>query len=1058
MKLLSICALLGMVVPASAQAADARPARPDMNVKVPPYDLNTRVFDFPTGLRVMMQSDRSHPVVMTWMLVNHGTADDPEGKEETAHFVEHMWFRSKHGKLPPVMSVIQDLGSDFNATTRNDWTDYRTVASNDYLPLMLRLESLRLTNFYEGVTEDEIDVEREVIRNEWRRRNEQNPYGLFFDFMYEAIYPDGHGYHDHSTHGSIDNIKLKDLQGYVDKYYKTENTTVFVVGDFDIDESASLIFENFAPELLHTDLTSDMYFFSPKPGIEDPDSNNPEHWLTGAWDPATYNRDASGACNGCKQFQFSVREGQRLTDERPPVPPVGSTEVVERQGPVTTKTVVVGWSLPGGFRSDHQELEAVGRFANAFVAPAFADERRRRQVGDVGCLSQAEIQNTTVACYVEVRDKKLDPLRLRDKVLDQLPEMWNQEMFQTQGFRQNWQRSKMEGVAQTLLSLDGFAQSFGGRADVITPFAHYTGEPKAHSEAMASIMSLDVGKISRLAYEHLKRNRAATLIITPLDEEDIDIGSDHSSYKGASATDQVVESSDDLSTVTTEQIANAYVAPDLEDLVDYTLDNGLRVIVLPHGEAPVVQTSMVMRRDETREPKALMDFVSWYTEAAGNDPLPIAASASYPLYAGVSGVTGATSFSKPLRNPNNVWQDAFRMSFTAPSGNLDGALWLLREEVETARAVVEYKSLYVEEEEKAIQRNWGSRAWHISRLQNNFLYPGHPNGQEYSWGDYEALKAWGNTDVESWIGAHFRPDNATLLIVGNVDATEAKKQAERFFAGWQPRRSAAEPPKGLMKPDMPSDSSKIVIFDRPGATQTQTNMTCRLNYNDPEQEAAVNVLSSLLRTRTFTQLRVKEGLAYSPGAFSGVRSDDSAVLTFYSLATNSGVGRTMEFFQEAIAEVEAGEVNEEEVTLHKLRTARRLGVGAQSLSQMTGKLTEVVRKGKDWDFASDRGSLIADIGADDLKELLQGCAAHTISTLEGPKDVIAPQLDELGLEYEVYEWRAAGEELLWEHDPKEAKKQEKKRQKKAKKDARAKKKAKKGGEDGESSDLPAGHP
>ncbi|MEZ4234872.1 MAG: insulinase family protein [Myxococcota bacterium] len=167
MRLGRICALLALLAaPAVASATDARPAKPEMKFKPTPYGLGNQVFDFPTGLRIVMQSDRSHPVVTTWMIVNHGTKDDPEGKEETAHFVEHTWFRSKHGTLPEIMNLIQDIGTRFNATTRNDWTDFRTVASSEYLPLLLRLESLRLTEPYAGVTEEEIDVEREVIRNE----------------------------------------------------------------------------------------------------------------------------------------------------------------------------------------------------------------------------------------------------------------------------------------------------------------------------------------------------------------------------------------------------------------------------------------------------------------------------------------------------------------------------------------------------------------------------------------------------------------------------------------------------------------------------------------------------------------------------------------------------------------------------------------------------------------------------------------------------------------------------------------------------------------------------
>ena len=287
MKLLSVTAMLALaattVLPGDAFAADNRPAKPTMKLSVPGYNLSTNVYTFPSGLRIMMQSDRSYPTVGVYSVVNHGSADDPPDLAEVAHFVEHTWFRSVHGELPPVMDVIQDVGTVFNATTHSDWTDYQTYASSKYLNQLLTLESLRLTEPYIGVTEEQITVEREVIRNEWRRRNEQS-YALLFNYMSEVVYPEGHGFHVSSTHDTIDNIKLKNLQDFFDEHYLPTETTIFVVGDFSPEpiEQLSLVFSNFDPKLLHPDMTEEDVFSFPKPGIENPDPDNPDHVLTGA--------------------------------------------------------------------------------------------------------------------------------------------------------------------------------------------------------------------------------------------------------------------------------------------------------------------------------------------------------------------------------------------------------------------------------------------------------------------------------------------------------------------------------------------------------------------------------------------------------------------------------------------------------------------------------------------------------------------------------------------------------------------------------------------------------
>jgi zinc protease len=1048
-----ICALLSLLVPAASFASDARPAKPEMKLKIPAYELGNQVFDFPTGLRIVMQSDRSHPVATTWMIINHGTKDDPKGKEETAHFVEHTWFRSKHGSLPEIMNLIQDIGTRFNATTRNDWTDYRTVASSEYLPLLLRLESLRLTEPYAGVTEDEIDVEREVIRNEWRRRNEQNIAQLF-DFVYESVYPENHGYHDHSTHESIDNIKLADLQGFMDDYYTPENTTIFVVGDFDPQEAASLIFENFAPELLHPGLKKEHYFQHPKPGIETPDQNNPNHWLWGAYDPN----------NPTEPFPFSTREAPRVTEDRPPVPPLGTAEVVTKEAPVTVKTLAVAWSLPGAFRADHWNLVMVGNMATQYVFEGLYDDIDAERIGDFGCFSQPEVLNTTVMCIVELVDKKLDPIRVRDRVLDQFASMWNPENFSgatlnAQLYNSNLTRAKMEAMSDMLLDLDVFAQEFGGRGESITPHIHYTNSVMATAEGMQQIMAIDPNVISTLASDYLKRNRAATVILEPLPEEEIDVGSESSTYRGANATDQVLSSADDLTTMTDEQIADSYVTPNLETLQDFQLPNGLRVVVLEHGEAPLVEVSLVLRRDLSKEPHGMLDFAAAFARGPGNDTLPIAANQNWWLYAGIPGLSGSNNpdlpaawtqlpYSRPFElEPGNVAGNMVRMGIRAPSGNLDGVLWILREEIEGVKPFIDSKNRYLDDQKDDVKAGWKSRDWHLDAARSAYLYPDAAWRQPISWEDVEQMSSWGNTQIDAWLNAELQPANATLMVVGNIDVKEAKELATKYFGGWKPRGSAEAPSVTPVTPGMPDAPSKVLIYDDAKRTQTDLTTSCRLNVTDRSQEYAVEVLGSLLRNRTFTQMRVKEGLAYSPGAFAAIDSDGSAALTFYSDGVvNSGVQRMLTFFNEAIDEVEAGNVDGEEITLNKLRRSRSAGVSAQSISQMTNHMVQVLRNGETWDAMTKRGERIASVSADDMKGLVEGCKEHSITTLVGPKEVITPQLDELGVEYEIVQYRADGDELLWKHDPKAAKKQEKERQKAEKKKAKEDKKKEKSGE------------
>ncbi len=116
-------------------------------------------------------------------------------------------------------------------------------------------------------------------------------------------------------------------------------------------------------------------------------------------------------------------------------------------------------------------------------------------------------------------------------------------------------------------------------------------------------------------------------------------------------------------------------------------------------------------------------------------------------------------------------------------------------------------------------------------------------------------------------------------------------------------------------------------------------------------------------------------------------------------------------------------------------STRQDGAGVRHLGiqvETPGELAEVYERLK----AATRGERISKVGVEQVSRLLTSCAQSTITTIEGPKDVVGPQLDELGYAYEVVEWKANGEDLLWKYDPKAAKQAEKDKLKAEKKKAK----------------------
>src|SRR5436190_3913011 len=126
--LLSLCA-------GSASAASIPKASYKLNLE--DYSIHMTDYRFPSGLRILFQSERSQPIVAITSVINSGGANDQPGYEGIAHVIEHLNFRAKHGDLPKNWDTILELGGDLNATTWPDLTDYMTLAPADAaIPLL----------------------------------------------------------------------------------------------------------------------------------------------------------------------------------------------------------------------------------------------------------------------------------------------------------------------------------------------------------------------------------------------------------------------------------------------------------------------------------------------------------------------------------------------------------------------------------------------------------------------------------------------------------------------------------------------------------------------------------------------------------------------------------------------------------------------------------------------------------------------------------------------------------------------------------------------------------
>ncbi|MGW0431034.1 M16 family metallopeptidase [Micromonospora sp. NPDC003197] len=186
------------------------------------------------GLRVVVSEDRTAPAVAVNLWYDVGSRHEPAGQTGFAHLFEHLMFEGSVnvGKTEH-MRLIQGSGGSLNATTNPDRTNYFNTVPAEHLELVLWLEADRMGGLVPALTQETLDNQREVVKNERRQRYENVPYGDAWLRLLPLLYPPGHPYH-HATIGSMADLNAADLatfQAFHSTYYAPNNTVLTVVGD-----------------------------------------------------------------------------------------------------------------------------------------------------------------------------------------------------------------------------------------------------------------------------------------------------------------------------------------------------------------------------------------------------------------------------------------------------------------------------------------------------------------------------------------------------------------------------------------------------------------------------------------------------------------------------------------------------------------------------------------------------------------------------------------------------------------------------------------------------------
>jgi predicted Zn-dependent peptidase len=190
------------------------------------------------GLRVIISPDRAAPVVSVAVAYNVGSRNERKGRTGFAHLFEHLMFKGSENVADGELAgLIENYGGSHNGQTDKDHTIYFEQVPSNQLDMVLFLEADRMRS--PAITNENVDNQREAVKEERRLRVDNQPYGRTSETIAELAFENFAN--EHSIIGSmadLDAASLADFAAFFKTYYAPNNAVLAIAGD--VDEKTAL--------------------------------------------------------------------------------------------------------------------------------------------------------------------------------------------------------------------------------------------------------------------------------------------------------------------------------------------------------------------------------------------------------------------------------------------------------------------------------------------------------------------------------------------------------------------------------------------------------------------------------------------------------------------------------------------------------------------------------------------------------------------------------------------------------------------------------------------------
>ena len=361
-----------------------------------------------------------------------------------------------------------------------------------------------------------------------------------------------------------------------------------------------------------------------------------------------------------------------------------------------------------------------------------------------------------------------------------------------------------------------------------------------------------------------------------------------------------------------------------------TLTNGLPVWIVEMHEVPVVNLTVVVKAGASADPAGKYGLASFTAamldEGAGSKNALELADAVEFLGAGLS--TGSNFDSSTVR-------------MQAPVSKIDEALPLMADVLlRPAFSQTEIDRLRKERLTSLIQTKDNPSALAGAAFARLVFGPRHRYGTP-AMGNQASNTEMTPADLRAFYASYYQPQNAHLIVVGDVTAAALLPKLEKAFGGW---KNGTTPPKPTVPAAAQHGPRQIYLIDKPGAAQSQIRIGWVGVPRSTPDYYPLDVLNTVLggsfTSRLNTNLRETHGYAYGASSSFDMRLSAGPFIAAAGVQSDKTVESLKEFFKELDGIRQP--IPADELTRAKNYEALGFPAGFESTAGMAGNLIQLV--------------------------------------------------------------------------------------------------------------------